>query len=105
MHACACRQYGNIQWFSFFSLRFNKKDFSRQALQSQIVLDLKQDLFEEFTLLQLISHVMIPRFAVAFPANHEEQLKNLHRIASPQEYRRYFDKIFDFAERQPDCTA
>ena len=28
-----------------------------------------------------------------------EQLKNLHRIASPQEYRRYFDKIFDFSER------
>lgn len=28
-----------------------------------------------------------------------DRLKNLHRIASPREYRQYFDKIFDFAER------
>lgn len=29
----------------------------------------------------------------------KDRLKNLHRIASPREYRQYFDKIFDFAER------
>ncbi|CAE7239974.1 exgA [Symbiodinium pilosum] len=34
------------------------------------------------------------------PSNYSslgERLKNLHRIASPRDYRIYFDKIFDFA--------
>ena len=37
------------------------------------------------------------------PDPHEsiqERLKNLHRIASPRGYRIYFDKIFEFADKQ-----
>ena len=33
------------------------------------------------------------------PRCPKESMKNLHRIASPREYRKYFDRIFEFAER------
>ncbi|CAE7267935.1 unnamed protein product [Symbiodinium sp. CCMP2456] len=32
-------------------------------------------------------------------ASIQERLKNLHRIASPRDYRIYFDKIFEFADK------
>ncbi|CAJ1333311.1 unnamed protein product [Effrenium voratum] len=33
------------------------------------------------------------------PPQFKEQFKNLHRIATPEEYKPYFDRLFDFAGR------